>query len=284
VAPAMAQALDFSLVGSLGEGGFSRYVPPVTNPVFNETPLITTEIRPIYIHQNIPDDFLTGGGNVDIVAAQIRVAVTDRFGLLATTDGFADVDFDNNALPDSDGFADLAIGAKYALHYDPAAGEVFTLGARYTLPSGDITVGALELSGNGAGYIHAFASAMKIAGPWQFQGSLGIEQGLSSELTSFFHASAHISYELFDGFYPLVEANVFLPYDGGDQIPGSSLTGFEVADLGSSDPEDTVTVAGGFRWRLHDNAIMGAAFEYNLNESANSLFEWRSMFDVAIHF
>ena len=282
--PGAATAGDlFKLEGSLGEGGFARYVPPVTNPIFNETPLITTEIRPIYFHQKIPGDFVTGGGNIDVVAAQLRLAVTDRFGLLATTDGYAFADFDG-VLPDSEGFADLAIGAKYAAHYDPAAGEIFTLGLRYTPPTGNLNVGALELSGNGAGYLHAFGSGMNIIDRFQLQGNLGIQQGLSSELTSFFYASAHLSYEVAPGVYPLIEANAFIPYDGGDQIPGSRLTGFDVADLGSSDPEDTVTIAGGLRWRALDNAIVGAAFEYNLNEGPNSLFQWRAMFDVAIHF
>ena len=280
----MAQGIELNLEGSLGEGGFDRYVPPVTNPVFNETPLITTEIRPIYIHQNIPSDFPTAGGNIDIIAAQVRVAITDRLGFLATTDGYAFVDFDNNALPDSEGFADLAVGLKYAVHYDPAEGEIFTLGARYTPPTGDLNVGAIELSGNVAGYRHGFVSGMKIVGPWQFQGNVGLQQGLSSDLTSFAYGSAHVSYEIAPGLYPLVEANVFLPYDGGDQVPGSKLTGFDVADVGSSDPVDTVTLAGGFRWRALDNAIFGAAFEYNLNENQNSLFEWRAMFDVAIHY
>lgn len=284
MAPGAGAAPLLDLKGSLGDGGFARYVPPMTNPIFNETPLITTEIRPIYIHQRIPGDFLTDGGDIDIVAAQVRVAITDRLGFLATTDGYAFVDFDNNALPDTEGFADLAVGLKYAVHYDPAAGEIFTLGARYTPPTGDLDTGGLELSGHGAGYLHVFGSGMKIAGPWQVEGSIGVQQGLSSQLTSFFYASAHVSYEAAPGFYPLVEANVFLPYDGGDQIPGSRLTGFDVADLGSSDPEDTVTLAGGARYRISDNVILGGAFEYNLNESSNSLFEWRTMFDAAIHF
>jgi|GEM_PF-4581192 len=38
-----------ALAGSLGEGGFSRYVPAVTMPTLNETPFITTEVKPIYI-------------------------------------------------------------------------------------------------------------------------------------------------------------------------------------------------------------------------------------------
>src|SRR3546814_6096228 len=46
--PAMAEDgndsfLGLDLNGSLGEGRHSRYVPPLTNPVFNETPYITTE-------------------------------------------------------------------------------------------------------------------------------------------------------------------------------------------------------------------------------------------------
>ncbi|MEO0359947.1 MAG: hypothetical protein AAF322_02505 [Pseudomonadota bacterium] len=271
------------LEGSLGEGGFDRYVPPVTNPIFNETPLITTEIRPIYIHQNIPGDFLTDGGNIDIVAAQVRVAITDRLGFLATTDGYAFASFDE-VLPDSEGFADLAVGFKYALHYDPAAGEVFTLGARYTLPTGDLDVAGIDLTGFGDGAVHAFASGMKIMGPWQAQANIGVQQAVSDDNTSFFYASAHLSYELFEDVYPLVEANAFIPYDGGDRLPDSRLTGFDVADFGSSDPDETVTVAGGLRWRAHENAIFGAAFEYNLNESEVSLFEWRALFDVAIHF
>ncbi len=280
---AAAGPLGLNLQGSLGEGGFTRYVPPVTNPIFNETPLITTEIRPIYFHQNIPSDFPTGGGEINVVAAQVRVAITDRLGFLATTDGFAFADFDA-ALPDSKGFADLAVGLKYALVYDPAAGEILTLGARYTIPSGTLDVGAIDLTGYGAGYAHLFGAAMKISGPWQFEGNVGIQQALSSDGTSFAYGSAHVSYEVWPGVYPLVEANVFLPYDGGDRLPGSSLTGFDVADFGSSDPKDSVTLAAGMRWRPAENVILGGAFEYNVSESQNHVFEWRAMFDAVIHF
>jgi len=50
--------LGLDLNGSLGDGRHSRYVPPVTNPVFNETPYITTEARAFYFHHEIPDDFV----------------------------------------------------------------------------------------------------------------------------------------------------------------------------------------------------------------------------------
>lgn len=278
---AAAAPLDFS--GSLGEGGFARYVPAVTNPIFNETPLITTELRPIYFRQKIPSDFPSGGGDIDVVAAQLRVAITNRLGFLATTDGYAWADFDA-ALPDSSGFADLAVGLKYAVVYDPAAGEALTLGLRYTLPSGNLDVGNIDLTGYGAGSLHIFASGLKQSGPWQFQGNVGVQQALSGDATSFAYGSAHVSYEVLPGLYPLAELNVFLPYDGGDRLPGSQLTGVDVADFGSSDPKNSVTVAGGLRWRPAENVILGGAFEYNLSESPDHLMEWRAMFDAVIHF
>ena len=274
---------EIVLEGSLVQGGFDRYVPAVTNPIFNETPLITTEIRPIYFHQRIPGDFATGGGNIDVVAAQVRIALTERLGFLATTDGYAFAEFDAG-LPDSEGFADLAVGFKYAAHYDPAAGEILTVGARYTLPTGDLDVGGTNLTGVGDGFLHGFVSGLKIYDSGlQLQGNLGVQQALSGHNSSFAYGSVHASYEIAPGVYPLVEANVFLPYDGGNRLPGSRVTGFDVADLGASDPEDTVTLAAGARWRPLENAIFGAAFEYNVNESQNSLFQWRAMFDAVIH-
>jgi hypothetical protein len=64
-APAHADWLDgIDFKGSLGPERHTRYVPPLANPLFNETPYITTEIRPIYIHQRVPKDFLTGGGTI----------------------------------------------------------------------------------------------------------------------------------------------------------------------------------------------------------------------------
>src|SRR5262249_9116265 len=63
--------LGLDLNGSLGKGRHSRYVPPLTNPVFNETPYITTEARAIYLYNRLPDDFVTGGGYVNLAALQL---------------------------------------------------------------------------------------------------------------------------------------------------------------------------------------------------------------------
>ena len=71
-----------------------------------------------------------------------------------------------------------------------------------------------------------------------------------------------------------------------------NLTGVDIVDLGSDDPEKTLTLAFGARYRISDNALIGAAFEKNVLENnitgtsgteANA-FGWRVTTDLTIHF
>lgn len=286
-APADADEIfDLEFRGSLGEGGFDRYVPPLTNPLFNETPFITTEAKPIYIYHDIPDGFVTGGGNINVAALQLRLALTDRLGFIATSDGYSNIDF-NAVLPDDDGPNDVAFGLKYAVLSDPEGGTIATAGLKYTAPAGNLDTAGIALSGVGNGFIDVFASGAQIFGPMQIQGSAGFQVALSSENWSFFHASAHIDYEVLDDLYPFVEANLFAPIDGGDRItagPLVNLTGAEIADIGASDPRTYLTLAGGLRYRLLDNAIFGTGIEVNTMNRQDTVFGWRVTSDITIHF
>src|SRR3546814_18667441 len=124
---------SLDLNGSLGEGRHSRYVPPLTNPVFNETPYITTEARAIYLYNRLPNDFVTGGGYVNLVALQLRLALTQRLGFIANKDGYADAPF-AEALDDEDGFSKLAYGFKYAIPSQPERASLRKEGTRSAPP------------------------------------------------------------------------------------------------------------------------------------------------------
>lgn len=294
-APSTAQGLfGMELDGSLGEGGFDRYVPPVTMPVLNETPFITTELKPIYAWHKIPEGFVTDGGDVHAFALQGRLAVTDRLAIIATTDGWADVDFNNSVLDDTDGFLDLAFGAKYAIVSDPAAGNIVTVGARYTAPIGnvDTNLGAtnIDLTGAGDGYVNGFVSAAKLFDTGsQIQGSLGINWGLADENWSYVHVHGHADHELLPGFFPLIEANAILPIEGGDRLTGAlgGVTGADIFDPGGANPNPIFTLAIGARYRPMDNVILGIAIEGNMTDNANdadSVYGSRLTTDVTFHF
>lgn len=293
-APSIAAAEDgpfgLKLAGSFGAGGFDRgrYVPPLTHFAINETPFNTTELRPIYVHQNIPNGFVTQGGNVDAVALQGRLAITERLGFIATTDGYADVDFDAT-LPDTNGFLDVTAGLKYAVHFDPAAGEIVTLGLRYTAPVGTLETAGIDLTGRGKGFVNPFVTAAKTWEHVQVQGSAGAQVALSDANWSYVHLSGHVNYQVAERLFPFIEVNALLPYDGGNQFAKgtpvlSEVTGGDILDLGAPDPDDTVTLGGGLRFRLNDNMILGAGAEANVLDDDNSVFDWRITADMVIHF
>jgi hypothetical protein len=286
--PALAEGpFGLSLEGSFGEGGFDRYVPPITNPVFNETPFITTEVKPFYAYHDIPNDFVTNGGNVNVIGIQARIALTERLAFIATTDGYSWVDFDAG-LPDADGFNDLAFGFKYAAINDPANGLIVTPGLRYTAPIGNIDTAGIDLNGHSGGYLNPFVSGAKLWDKTQLQGMVGAQIALGDKGTSTFLASVHADHEVLPGFFPALEANLFVPIDGGDQIPDSSglgnLTGADIIDLGSESPETILTLGGGFRYRLTENMILGAGADVNVLQDDDHAYGWRVLTDLVIHF
>ncbi|MEL6766373.1 MAG: hypothetical protein AAFP17_04280 [Pseudomonadota bacterium] len=282
------------LEGTIGEGGFERYAPPLLNPVFNETPHITTEAKPFVAYHDIPDDFLSGGGRVIAAGLQLRAAITERFGLIATLDGYTDVGFDG-VLSDDGGFNDLGFGAKYAFIMDPEAGVIATAGLRYQAPIGNLNTDVIgldgsniDLNGTGAGYINPFVTALYQTGPVTLQGSVGGQIALSDDNWTFIHASAHASYELDGGFYPFAELNILAPVDGGNSVVNDlglvNLTGADLADIGASDPRTMVLIGGGLRYRLTDHAIVGVGGEANVTNREDTIYGFRFIADAVIHF
>ena len=55
---------------------FNDFISPMTNPVFFEDPRTLTELRFFFLHHNVPGK--AGGGSIQVVAMQIRAALTER--------------------------------------------------------------------------------------------------------------------------------------------------------------------------------------------------------------
>jgi hypothetical protein len=94
------------------------------------------------------------------------------------------------------------------------------------------------------------------------------------------------------GFFPLIEANLIAPIDGGNRLKGVNLTGADIIDIGASDPETILGLAVGARLRLSDSVIAGAAFEKNVLQNditgtsgtEASVWGWRVTTDLTIRF
>lgn len=280
--PAFAQIFDFDFKGSLGEGRFQRYVAPLANPLLNETPYITTELRAIYFHQKIPDDFLTNGGHINAVAAEIRIALTERLGFIASKDGYAEIEFDE-ALPDESGFANISLGLKYALVNDPQNETIVTAGVEYEPPTGTLRTAGIGLQGDGDGLVDLFVTGATLYDKLGVQGSAGFNLAVDDDHdSSMFHYSLHLDYEAAQNFYPLVELNGFTAIDEGDRTPIDS-EGVDLVNFGATDSGTVVTGAVGARYRVNNNIQIGVGYEKSLT-NRQDILDWRAYFDLVLSY
>ncbi len=281
--PAAAEEFKFDFKGSLGPAGkHTRYVPPLANPLLNETPYITTEVRALFIYNDIPDSFLTTGGNILLGAAEVRVALTERLGFIASKDGYADLNFDA-VLPDESGFVNISLGFKYAVHSDPAANSILTVGIEYEPPSGNIETAGIDLQGRGDGMLDLFVTGAKAWDKLGLQGSAGANLAIDGDHdSSQVHYSLHADYEVVPGLFPLIELNGFTTIDNGSRTAGD-FEGIDLVNFGTTDSGTVVLGSIGARWRLNDNIIFGAGYEMPLT-GREDITDWRVNFDMVLSY
>jgi hypothetical protein len=275
--------------------GFEQARRPISNPTLFDLALPGTNIHPIFIYHSLPNRIntiagnLQLGGDVQVYALQFEIALNDRLSIVATKDGYVDMNPDAN-LGSSDGMANLGAGLKYAFILDPVSRTAVSGTATFELPIGDDQV----FQGEGDGSMNLILNGLKLVDNWQFAGSVGAVIPFSDEQSTSSFVSAHVSYEICKWFTPLVEVNWFHVLDSGESgrlfPPASGIVEFEGSDffnLGASNAgsnRDLVTAAFGFRSRIMENLDVGAAYEIPLTNDEESLMESRVTVDLVWKF
>lgn len=285
-----------SSLATTSTDGFAQARRPISNPTLFDLALPATNVRPLFIYHSLPNHINTSlgklplGGDVELYALQFEIALNERLSIVATKDGYVDVNPDSTASSES-GFANLGGGLKYAFILDPVSKTALSGTATVELPTGNSDV----FQGEGDGLINLSLSGLKLIDDWQFAAGSGVQIPFSEEQSTEMWVSGHVSYEISRYFIPLVEVNWFHVLDSGNgsgnypaHVGGGvpAVIGFEGGDLfnlgaaNSHENRDFVTTAVGFRSRLTDSVDAGAAFEVPLTDDANSLMKSRVTVDV----
>lgn len=277
--------------------GFAQARRPISNPTLFDLALPGTNVHPIFIYHGLPNTITTVGGgtaplggDVELYALQFEIAINDRLSIVATKDGYVDMN-PNGVLEDQNGFANLGAGVKYAFILDPVSRTAVSGTLTFELPTGNSDV----LQGEGDGAANLILNGLKLIDNWQFAGSAGLQIPFSDEQSTSSFISAHASYEVCKYFIPLVEVNWFHVLDAGDgrgnypahlggALPGAvNFEGGDLFNLGavnSTENRDFVTAAIGFRSRITDCIDVGAAYEIPLTNDENSLIDERVTVDL----
>jgi Putative MetA-pathway of phenol degradation len=280
--------------------GFAQARRPISNPTLFDLALPATNVHPIFLYHRLPDSINTRlgsvplGGDAQLYALQFEIAINDRLSIVATKDGYADMNFDNT-LNDQSGFANLGAGLKYAFILDPVSRTAVSGTATFELPTGNSDV----FQGEGDGAVNLIVNGLKLVDDWQFAGSAGVQLPFSDEQSISSFVSAHVSYEVCPWFIPLVELNWFHVLDAGNgtgnfpsHLGGAlpAVLDFEGGDLfnlgaaNSHRNSDLVTLAMGFRSRVTESVDVGFAYELPLTDEEDSLMEDRFTVDLIWNF
>ena len=277
--------------------GFAQARRPISNPD-PVRPRASRHQRPPDLHLSRPAQHhhhggggtAPLGGDVELYALQFEIAINDRLSIVATKDGYVDMN-PNGVLEDQNGFANLGAGVKYAFILDPVSRTAVSGTLTFELPTGNSDV----LQGEGDGAANLILNGLKLIDNWQFAGSAGLQIPFSDEQSTSSFVSAHASYEVCKWFTPLVEVNWFHVLDAGDgrgnypahlggALPGAiNFEGGDLFNLGavnSTENRDFVTAAIGFRSRITDCVDVGAAYEIPLTNDENSLIDERVTVDL----
>jgi len=280
-------------------GDFENARRPITNPTLFDLPVTRTQVHPIVIFHRLPDHINTVlgdipvGGEVMVYALQFEYAFNDSWSLIATKDGYIDINADNT-LSNESGWANLAAGVKWNFLKQQTWTSALSL--VYEAPTGNRSV----FQGEGDGTIIPAISSLWMPGKFQINDTIGLRLPLDNDTEStFLYASMHIDYAVTDKFFPMVELNWFHVLDAGDggkryndQVGGfvpavARFEGGDVFNLGASNATDNrnfVSLGVGFRYRALDNLDLGFAYELPLTNDSNSLMKDRFTLDAVWRF
>lgn len=263
-----------------GLPGYEDFVMPVGMPMYFEDPFITTDVRLLYMHHDIPSRSVLGNGQIHVAASQIRLALSERIAFMVTKGGYSWVD--SRAMPAGDGWNDWALGLKYALYSDPAEQFLVTTGLRWEMTNGSSDA----WQGGDSGELSPFVSMAKGWDKWHFLGAVSgrFPTNRNAGNTSVVW-NLHLDYELTESFRPLIELHGIHYLSSADEFPfGADY--LDVGSLGAADVtgRDFFSAGFGFRWQAAPNVSVGLTYEVPLESASENLQEHRITLNTVLSF
>jgi hypothetical protein len=271
---------------------FPTLISPVTSPFLFEDPRSLTEVRPIFIYQQMPGSSAFGGGNSGFFGVQGRLAITDRLSVVVNELGWAYFHPNDTTLGFDGGtsFAQLMLGPKYTFYRCPESGTVAAGGLTFQIPTGPTktaqSTGTLSL----IPYVSLAQNFGRISsyGSFNYVGTAAFAASVDNRRAEYFFLGTHLDFDVANlhRLYPLVELNWY-HYTSGGKGPALGLEGADLFNFGSSSlgNKNYLTIGPGVRYKFNfcENLSTGLAVEFPLT-SQKELTNYRVTFDIIFRY
>lgn len=265
-----------------GLRGFEHFAEPIGNPLYFESPFINSNVRAVYLYHKFPTSSDLRGGDLNVIAAQARLAITDRLALIAPKDGFSYLRA--GILPSKNGWNDITVGAKYALIVDRENDFVLTPGFRWEWSNGSEKV----LQG-GAQEFSPFVSFAKSFDKLNFIGNFTyrIPEG-GDKGNQIIQWDLHVDFDLdhllgTKGISPVFEIHGLHYLTNGNGLP-LRVGGMDYNNLGTQFVAGTATVWAGMgaRIKFSPNTSLGCTFEVPFTSKDQDILDHRVTIDFVL--
>jgi hypothetical protein len=276
--PATAQHANFVLfpnapVLSLDPGAASHdnemaqppeqmFVHPITQPYFSEDAFVTTDLRPTYAYQTVSDHSLLGGGEAQVIAMPLRVAITDQIGLVAYKDGY---DIVHTGAVKGDGWNDLAAGLKWSFWQDWQHQTFASVGVGYQFPTGESTVLQNKEEIRAWFAVDQGFDSLHVGGVFNYFFADGHEGPLGA--TDHFSINIHTDYWINQYISPVIEGNLYQVIRNRNGV--LPIQGADFTNLGDGKSDTIATVGVGLEVRPLSNIAIRAAWEKNVTHPSD---------------
>lgn len=263
-----------------------RFAEPIGNPLYFESPFIDSNLRFVYLWHDFPSSSAINGGQLNVWAAQARLALTDRLAFIAPKDGWTELK--TGILPDNTGWNDATVGLKYAFLVDEPSQFVLTGGLRWEWHNGNPDV--LQGGDGGNDELSPFVSFAKSWDRYNFIGNvtgrIPMDHNDGNHIISWdLHVDTEIAPAVLPGLYPLFELHALHYVSDGD-AQALSVGGLDYTNLGSSNVAGSSVFWGdlGFRWKFTPNVSLGAAYGFPISNPDGDIFNQRVTVDLILKF
>ncbi len=269
---------------------FDNFISPMTNPFLFEDPRSVTEARPLFIYQKVPRrqaDFR--GGNIWFYGTQARLAFTDRWSVVLHKLGGTTVDTGAGSIyPGGTSFAELWLGPKFTILRDETSCSLLAAGLQFQIPTGNDrafqNTGTLSL-------VPYLSYAQNLDFGWRL-GSLnalvgtGYAFSVTAHRSDYYYLSAQVDLDTFNNhrFYPLTGLNWIVYTANGKERPFIGAEGRDLLNVGGiARGKGMLTWAIGARYKIHESAQLGGAFELPL-AGPRDFFSYRFTVDFILRY
>jgi hypothetical protein len=264
-----------------GLRGFERFHEPVGQPLYFESPFNDTGVRALWLKHYFSRNSVLQGGNVTVYALQARVALSERLSLIATKDGYSEIE--TGLLGEDEGWNDLAAGFKYVAVVDREADLVVTPGIRLMTEQGHRLYGVINGS---TAEVSPFVSFAKGFGDVHAIGNVTLRVPTDGdEGNTVLHWDLHLDVDVNSGaqavFAPVFELHGLHYLSDGDlALP---IGGGDYTNLGSQPDTSFVGWASlGARFEILTKYELGLVYEVALTDPGDDIWKDRVTLDFCI--